>query len=195
MSTLKTALARVGSEFAENPRARSGAWLILGLVAVYGLLVQSDRLQAVRDAYAEEAARLARSETLRGGEDWTQLLAAEREASRVLEAAFWQAETEGVAQARLQAVLTDLAKGLDLRRPLIRSGVSQAVPEVPGIWLVQTRLTCRYRPGAELQILYRLATHPKKLVVERLDVWRETARMAVIVSAYFVGIPPAQDRQ
>ena len=195
MSTLKAALARVGSEFAENSRARSGAWLILGLVAVYGFLVQSDRLQAARDAYAEEAARLARSETLRGGEDWTQLLAAEREANRVLEAAFWQAETEGVAQARLQAVLTDLAKGLDLRRPVIRSGVSQAVPEVPGIWLVQTRLACRYRPGAELQILYRLATHPKKLVVERLDVWRETARMAVIVSAYFVGIHPVQDRQ
>ena len=195
MSALKTALTRLGSEFAENSRARSGAWLILGLVAVYGLLVQSDRLQAARDAYAEEAARLARSETLRGGKDWTRLLAAEREAGRVLEAAFWQAETEGVAQARLQAVLTDLAKGLDLRRPIIRSGVSQAVPDVPGVWLVQTRLTCRYRPGAELQILYRLATHPKKLVVERLDVWRETARMSVIVSAYFVGIHPVQDRQ
>ena len=121
------------------------------------------------------------------------LLAAERETSRALEGAFWRAETEGVAQARLQAVLTEMVKGLDLRRPTIRSGVSQAVPEVPGIWLVQTRLTGQYRPGAELRLLYRLATHPKKLVVERLDIWRETSRMALIVSAYFVGVQSAQD--
>lgn len=193
MSVLQATLARVGAEFAENARARSGAWLILGLVAVYGLLVQSDRLQDAGRAYAEEAARLARSETLRGGEDWTQLLAAERETSRGLEGAFWQAETEGVAQARLQAVLTEMVKGLELRRPAIRSGVSQVVPDLPGIWLVQTRLTCQYRPGAELQLLYRLATHPKKLVVERLDVWRKTSRMALIVSAYFVGVQPVRD--
>lgn len=195
MSTLNTVLARMVSEFAENARARLGAWCVLGLVAVYGLLVQSDRLQDAGQAYAEEAARLARSETLRGGEDWTRLLAAEREAGRGLEGAFWRAETEGVAQARLQAVLTEMVKGLDLRRPIIRSGVSQAVPEVPGIWRVQTRLTCQYRPGAELRLLYRLATHPKKLAVERLDIWRKTSRMAVIVSAYFVGVQPAQDGQ
>ena len=193
MSVLNTTLRRAGAEFAENARARLGVWLILGIVLVYGLLVQSDRLQHARDAYAAESARLAHAETLRGGKDWMQLLAAEREASRALENAFWQAETEGVAQARLQATLTEMVKGLDLRRPNIRSGVSQAVPDVPGVWQVQARLTCQYRPGAELQMWYRLATHPKKLVVERLDVRRETSRMTLIVSAYFVGIEPEQE--
>lgn len=195
MSTVNTALRRAGAEFAENARVRLGVWFILGIVAAYGLLVQSDRLQDARDAYAAAAARSARAETLRGGKDWTRLLAAEREANRTLEKAFWQAETEGVAQARLQATLTEMVKGLDLRRPNIRSGVSQAVPDVPGVWQVQTRLTCQYRPGAELQMLYSLATHPKKLVVERLDVRREISRMTLIVSAYFVGIEPGQDVQ
>ena len=193
MSTLQTALGRVGSEFAENARVRLGAWCILGIVAVYGLLVQFDRLNDIRDDYAADAVRLARAETLRGGKDWPQLLAAEREAGRTLEGAFWQAETEGVAQARLQSALTDMVKGLELRRPNIHSGVSLEVPGVAGVWQVQARLSCNYRPGAELQLVYRLATYPKKLVVERLDIWRETSRMTLIVSAYFVGIEPAQD--
>lgn len=188
MKTLDTALARARSEFAENSRARGGAWLILGLILAYGLLVQSDRLQAAYDSYAAEATRLARSEMLQGEEDWTRLLAAEREAHDALKDAFWQAETEGEAQARLQAVLTEMMKGLDLRRSRIRSGVSQEVPEVPGVWQVQTSFDCQYRPGAALQILYRLATHPKNLVVERLDVRRQNFRMTLIVSAYFIGI-------
>ena len=192
MKTLETTLARVRSEFTENARARGGVWLILGLVLVYGLLVQSDRLQDASDAYAAEATRLARSETLQGGEDWTRLLAAERETHQALNDAFWQAETEGEAQARLQAVLTALTKGLDLRRARIRSGASLEVPDLPGVWQVQTSLNCHYLPGAELQVLYRLATHPKQLVVERLDVRRESLRMTLIVSAYFMGIESPQ---
>ena len=192
MKTLETALARVRSEFTENTRARGGVWLILGLVLVYGLLVQSDRLQDASDAYAAEATRLARSETLQGREDWTRLLAAERETHQALKDTFWQAETEGEAQARLQAVLTAMTKGLDLRRARIRSGVSLEVPDLPGVRQVQTSLNCHYPPGAELQILYRLATHPKKLVVERVDVRRESLRMTLIVSAYFMGIESPQ---
>lgn len=188
MNALDTTFARVRSEFAENPRVRGGTWFILGLILIYGLLIQFDRLRAAYDAYAAEAVRLARSETLRGEEDWVRLLAAERAVGHVLEDAFWQAETEGEAQARLQAVLTEMMKGLDLRQPRIRSGVIQAVPDVPDVWLVQSSLNCQYRPGAELQILHRLATHPKTLVVERLDVSRQTFRMTVTVSAYFMGI-------
>lgn len=192
MKTLETTLTRVRSEFTENTRARGGVWLILGLMLVYGLLVQSDRLQDASDAYAAEATRLARSETLQGGEDWTRLLAAERETHQALQDAFWQAETEGEAQARLQAVLTAMTKGLDLRRARIRSGVSLEVPDLPGVRQVQTSLNCHYLPGAELQVLYRLATHPKKLVVERLDVRRESLRMTLVVSAYFMGIESPQ---
>lgn len=192
MSALDTALARVGSELAENLRARLGVWLVLGIVLGYGVLLESDRVRGAYDGYSAATERLARARTLLGGEDWAQRLAGEYETGRALEGAFWEAETEGVAQARLQAALTDMVEGLDLRRPDIRSGVSQAVPDMPGVWQVQMRLGCQYRPGSELQMLYRLATHPKKLVVERLDVRREPSRMTMIVSAYFVGIEPAE---
>ena len=82
-------------------------------------------------------------------------------------------------------------EGLELRNARIRSGVSQPVPDLPGIWRVQSRLDAAYPPGVELQALHAMATYPKKLVVDRLDLRRrkgQDSRLALILSAYFVGV-------
>ena len=191
MNALGRLLAPLAAELAANTRLRWGGWLILGIVLLYCLLVQSDRVAAVHDEYAAETGRLTKAGTLLQRQDWPDLLEAERETHRELSAAFWQAETEGLAQAKLQAALTTMVEDLDLSDPRIRSGVSQPMPELPGIWRVQARLNAGYRPGVELQVLHAMATHPKKLVVDRLDLRRrkgQDSRLALIVSAYFVGI-------
>ena len=41
-------------------------------------------------------------------------------------------------------------------------------------------------------MLHAVATHPKKLVVDRLDLRRRDSRMTLMVSAYFVGIEDAE---
>ena len=195
MSALNHALARLAAEFAGNARLRWGVWLMLGIVLLYCILVQSDRLAAVHDEYVAEAERLTKAESLLERQDWPELLAAERRTHRELTATFWQAETEGLAQAKLQAALTGMIEGLDLREPRIRSGASQPVPDLPGVWRVQTRLNAAYRPGVELQALHAMATHPKKLVVDRLDLRqrkRQDSRLALILSAYFVGVEVEQ---
>ena len=191
MNALGRLLAPLAAELAANARLRWGGWLILGIVLLYCLLVQSDRVAAVHDEYAAETGRLTKAGTLLQRQDWPDLLEAERTTHRELSAAFWQAETEGLAQAKLQAALTTMVEDLDLSDPRIRSGVSQPMPELPGIWRVQARLNAGYRPGVELQVLHAMATHPKKLVVDRLDLRRrkgQDSRLALIVSAYFVGI-------
>lgn len=195
MSALNHVRARLAAEFAGNARLRWGVWLILGIVLFYCMLVQSDRLAAAHDEYAAETERLMKAERLLERQDWPELLAAERETHRELTATFWRAETEGLAQAKLQAALTGLIEGLDLDGLHIRSGVSQPVPDLPGIWRVQTRLNAAYRPGVELQALHAVATHPKKLVVDRLDLrqrTRQDSRLVLILSAYFVGIEVEQ---
>ena len=191
MSALNDMLAPLVAEFAGNARLRWGVWLILGIVLLYCILVQSDRVAAVHDEYAAESERLTKAERLLERQDWPELLEAERNTHRELTATFWQAETEGLAQAKLQAALTGMIEGLDLRNARVRSGVSQPVPDLPGIWRVQTRLDADYRPGVELQALHAMATYPKKLVVDRLDLRqrkRQDSRLALILSAYFVGI-------
>ena len=195
MSALHQALRPFAAELAGNARLRWGVWLILGIVLLYCVLVQSDRVAAVHDEYAAEADRLAKAEILLQRQDWPELLEAERKTHRALKAVFWEARTEGLAQAKLQGALTGAVEGLALRKPRIRSGVSQPVPDLPGVWRVQTRLDAAYRPGVELQVLHALATHPKKLIVDSLELrqrGRQDFYLTLILSAYFVGVEAEQ---
>ena len=191
MNAIRRALRPAAAELSQNARLRWGVWLILAVLLVYCILVQSDRLAAARGDYAGESGRLARAETLLRQRDWPERLAAEREAHQQIRSTFWQAETEGLAQAKLQAVLTRVIEDLGLRKPLLRPGTSQPLPDLPEVWRVQTRLDASYRPGVELRLLHALATHPKKLVVDRLDLVRRErhdSRLMLILSAYFVGV-------
>ena len=190
MKALRRALRPLAAELAANARLRGGVWLILGIVLVYCILVQSDRLAAAYRDHAAEAGRLAKAEGLLEGRDWAALLEAEREAHREIESRFWQAETEGLAQAKLQEALGGVVRDLDLRDPRIQSGTTQPVPDLPGIWRAQTRLDAVYRRGVEPRTLHALATHPKKLIVDRLDLQqrKRKSRLMLILSAYFVGV-------
>ena len=195
MRALVRALRPLAAEFAANPRLRGGLWLILCILLLYCILVQSDRLAAAHADHAAELGRLAKAERVLAGEDWPALLEAERAIHQALESKFWRSETEGLAQAQLQDALAGAIQGLDLTRMRIRSGVSQPVAELPGIWRVQTRLDSTYKGGVELELLRALATHPKKIVVDRLDLRRRDrhdSHMVLILSAYFVGVEAGQ---
>ena len=191
MNALRRALRPVAAELAGNARLRWGAWLIAGILLFWIILVQSDRVAAVHGEYVAEAGHLAKARSLLGRQDWPERLEAERETRRRLETALWEAETEGLAQAKLQGALNEAIEGLRLDKPRIRSGVSQPVPDLPGVWRVQTRLDAAYRTGVELQVLHALATHPKKMIVDRLDLRRRSRRdswMTLILSAYFTDV-------
>ena len=150
--------------------------------------MQSDRVEAAFDDYAIEAGRLARIEATLTSGDWQDLLVAERETNTELAAKLWRADTSGLAQANVQAALGEIMQGLSLRNARIRPGVSQAVPDADGVWRVQMQLSAAYRRGMELEVLHRVATYPRKLVVDRLDLNRNNDRLRLIVSAYFLGV-------
>lgn len=193
MNGLKAAWQRVRSELAANLRLRLGAWAVAFIVLFYAVLVQGDRVGAAYDEYADGADRFARAERLRGQGEWSELLAAEQARNEQLSALFWEAETQGLAEASLQAALQEVLRPLEFRNMRIQSGVSQPVPDVPGLWQIQAQVNAGYRQGAELQLLHKIATHPRKLVVNRLDLVPQNRRLLLIVSAYFTGIPPASE--
>ena len=195
MRALRRALRPLAAEVADNARLRWGIWLIVAILLVYCLLVQSERLDAAYLDYAGEAGRLAKAQTVLTGEDWPSLLEAERAVHRALTSRYWQAETEGLAQAKLQDALAGAVSELGLREARFRSAVSQPVPNLPGVWRVQTRLDAAYRSGLEPRVLHALATHPMKLIVDRLDLIRRErhgSRLVLLLSAYFVGVQAGQ---
>ena len=188
MNAWRQALARLRVELDRSPRLRLGVWLIVGLLLVLGLTVQSDRLSEATTAYAEETRLLAGAQTALARTDWPELLTAEQAVHDTLAARFWQAETEGLAQAQLQQALRELGERLELRNVRIRAGLTRAVPELPGVCQVQARFRSTYRDGDELRLLYALATFDRKLVADRLQLTDRTAAVTVMVSAYFIGL-------
>lgn len=192
MKALEEIKARAQAELTANPRLRAGLWLALGIALLWALLAQAERVALAYDEYAAEAGRLAEAQALLNREDWGQLLVAEHSSSEALREAFWQAETQGLAQAQLQAALTEIATSRDFRNARVQLGLSQPLPEAPGFWQVQAQLTALYSPGRELQALKDIANHPKKLVADRLDLDRGNSRMLLAVSAFFFGIEDAE---
>ena len=195
MSALAAVLGQARAELAGNLRLRYGVWLVVAILLAYLALAQNDRAQAAFASYAAEANRLSRTASLLEREDWPQLLAAERETHGRLAALTWQAESEGIAQAELQNEVRRMVEATQLNNVIIRTGVSQQVPGLPAVWRIQMRVTAGYAQGAELQLLHAIATHPKRLVVDRLDITRTNVRLTLMVSAYFVGFASEQDAE
>ena len=178
-------------ELTANTRLRWGVWLILGLVLGHVILVQSDRLAAVRIDHRAAIERLRKAEAVLEQRGIPALLEAEREAHRKIRSMYWQAKTEGLAEAKLQAALGAALNRLGLTNIQFRSGSIRSVPDLPGVWRVQLRLDARFRPGLELRIVNALAAHSKMLFVDRLDLRGRTqgqSYLLLIVSSYFVGL-------
>lgn len=193
-SALAAALSRASAEFRGNLRLRLGAWVLLGLLLFYWLLLRVDDASLAYSDYATASERLQRAQAMLTQQDWTQRLGELRSAERALQDELWRAETEAQAQAQLRTVLDDIVASGGMRELRVRSGQSQQLPEAPGIWRVQAQMTGRYTAGAELEVVHAVATHAKKLVVDRLDLTPgRNPYMMLIVSAYFVGIdaPPS----
>ena len=178
-------------EFAANTRLRWGVWLILVLLLGHVIVLQSDRLAAVQRDQHAVAERVRKAESVLQRPDVAALLDSERETNRKIRSTFWHAETEGLAQAKLQASLDGMLRRLGLRDIHFRSGSVQPVSKLPGVWRAQIRLDAKFPPGSELRIVHVLANHPEKLVVDRLDLRRhgpDRSYLVLIVSSYFVGL-------
>ncbi|MDE0039773.1 MAG: hypothetical protein OXU77_19785 [Gammaproteobacteria bacterium] len=198
MSRVADAIDQARAELAANPRLRLGVWAIVAILAGYfAFVVQADRVDAASAAFASADATLTRGRDLLDRQDWPERLAASRAVEADLQDRFWQAPNEGLAQANLRAAVEELTAGLYLGRPRIDLGASRPVPNAPGLWQVQARFVAQVGGSPVLRLLHRLASHPKKLVVERLDMTRrqEALRVEMLLSGYFLldGPPDPDD--
>lgn len=182
------------AELAANPRLRLGVWAIVAILAGYfAFVVQAGRVDAASAAFASADASLTRGQDLLERQDWQERLAAARAVEAELQSRFWEAPNEGLAQASLRAAIDDLTARLPLGLPRIDLGASRPVADAPGLWQVQTRFVGQAIGPSALRLLHRIASHPKKLVVERLDLSRRqgSMRVEILLSGYFVLDAPA----
>ena len=189
MSEFATAIDRAKAELAANPRLRLGIWIIVAILAGYfSFVVQAERVEAAATGFATADKRLTQGRDLLARQDWAERLAAARATEAELVASFWRAPNEGLAQARMRTVVDDLLVELHFARPRAELGMSRPVADVPGLLKVQGRIFGRAGSPAGLRLLHRIASHPNKLVVERLELTRDGSSMRVdlLLSGYFL---------
>ncbi len=194
MSALAAAWERIRTELAGNARLRAAAWVVAGLLLLYWLLVRMTAVDVAHADYVDARQRLDSAQAMLERENWAELRAEALARDSVLAERLWQAETQAQAQAQLRAAVTRMIARLGLGDARIQSGVSQAVPDAPGVWEVQAQFSFVYAQGAELKALDAIATHPKKLAVRQVDIAPgRRSRMVLIVAAHFVGIDDGTD--
>ena len=179
------------AELGANARLNWGAWLVILLLLGYAIQFQRERLATVQRDYDVTVERLAEVESLLDRRNVLDLLDAERETHDAIWSMFWHAETEGLAQAELQAEIGQMFGTLGFTDVHFRSGSSHPATDAAGVWRVRIRMDANYVPGLEPQIFHAIATHPRKLNVDRLDLRRfndSEAYLVLDVSAYFVGM-------
>ena len=189
MSEFATTIDRVRAELAANPRLRLGVWIIVAILAGYvAFVIQADRVDAASAEYASADSRLVRGRDLLTRQDWADRLSTARAIETDLQGRFWHAPNEGIAQASLRSAIDGLTARIHLSQPSIALGSSRPVADAQGLWRVQVRIVAQGIGPATLRLLHRIASHPRKLVVERLDLTRDrgSMRIELLLSAYFL---------
>ena len=189
MSAFADITARARDELAANPGLRLGVWVIAAILSGYfAFVVQADRVDAASAEYASSDSRLARGKDLLARQDWAERLSSARAIEADLTAKFWHAPNEGLAQASLRAALDDLTARIHLDQPRVDLGSSRPVADAPGLWRVQVRIVAQGVGPSTLRLLHRIASHPRKLVAERLELTRNrgSMRLELLISAYFL---------
>lgn len=179
-------LQRLAREWRQSRRLRLGALAILVILGIHASLVLADRRHARAGEYARDAALLARLDEASRESAWPQRAAAAESALADVRNSIPAARSDGLAQAEMQAWLTDLAAFAGLASPAVRVETSLAVPGQDGLWQVLARLDAVV-PDGRLPVLVRTLSAALPWVrTERLDIeaGRDT-RVSLVVRGYF----------
>lgn len=179
-------LQRVVAEWRSNRRLRLGALAILMILGTHVTLVLSDARRAREAQYARDAELLGRLEEASRESAWPARAKSAGQALDALRRSMPASSSDGLAQAEMQAWLTDLAAYAGVASPAVRVETSLAVPGQPGMWQVLARLDGAASPAA-LPVLARALALAKPWVrTEHLELATGDApRVALVVRGFY----------
>ncbi len=189
--------AGLANQLGSTRRAAAGLLAIAVLLAGYGLLVLSDTFDGLRAAYAQEMLRLHRLAATERETDWPARAAASAERRASLEKRLWAAESEGSALADLQDWVTRTGREVGIEKLQVR--VEGATPKGMPADIRQLTATVS-APQTEdnvVQLLARIASEPRLLVVDRLHVEQRPVpifEMSLVAYAKLVDRTGGKDR-
>lgn len=178
---------RIQHEISENPRLRSGLWLILFIILTWGSLVWSDynlsRYKAVRSL---ERDLVALSE-IESAAVWQQRAAKADQSVKLYQQQFGLSESPGLAMAKLQSdlsLLTDESQGVGVK---IKVGTPQYLAHIKAS-RIRARVRLSLTPEALITFLTKLSHEPRIISIEQLNIDMKRGRWVVdaTVVSYFI---------
>lgn len=173
-------------EWRKNARLRMGVWLVLGILAIYGVLWLNDQIAPLQQDYRRLHRQLARLEQLKVQRHWPE--SAERAAllRQQMESRLWQASSPGLAQANLYGWLHEHLKKIAIDQALIQVEEAAEILPEQAVWQVSAQLTGRFEASSLLKLLRAVEADERLTVIEQLDVRQEPVpRFTLIIKTYF----------
>ncbi len=189
-------LAQVTNELKANPRLRAGLWLCVAILWFYGIVTLQEASVAKAKEYETLVKRSARSQATADQKAWQGRVEDARAVERSLAGRLWHEPTQGLAQAAFQDWLVLALQQATIVKPQL-TVVAQEGPKPQGgskgnddIWKVNARVAFDFDPRTFTQLVDKLASHEKWIVLEALNVRSSPSpRAEMTLVAYFSKTP------
>lgn len=188
---------RLLEEWRRSRRLRLGALVVLAILGAHAALALSDAVAVREEAFRRDTQLLGKLEEASREAAWPARAAAAEAALAETRHSIPPATSDGLAQAEMQAWLTDLAVYAGIAGPTIRVETSLPVPGQPaGTWQVLARLDGQASPAAVPVLVRALTSALPWIRTERLElVAGEAARMSLVVRGYYRQADPLDAKE
>ena len=196
-----------------NLRMRLWLALIVGALALYGILVMREQLQKTQQEQRIVAQSITRLKAQITQVDWLQRQEPANILAAQLESRLWQAPTAGLAQAAFQDWLNATVQQTKATRPMVTVTVVDEIapnaslasvspdptappegsaPTPADLWKIKAKVGFDLSVPVLLEFLRRIETHDKQIIISMLDVRKEPlAHVEMDLTAYFQQQKPA----
>lgn len=193
-----------------NPRLRMWLALIVGVLALYGVLLLRDALQSAEQQQRTLALSVSRLRTQLTQTEWLERLPPAKTLAVQMEGRLWQAPTAGLAQAAFQdwisaslvqvkaskpqitvTVLDEITAGAEGNAPPAIAPTTLAAAEgapatPPDLWKIKAKVGFDSAVPSLLEFLGRIENHDKQIIVDALNIRKEPpSHVDVDLLAYF----------
>lgn len=172
---------RLRSELRTNRRAQLGLVLITVLIAAYGFGLLRSATARIEAEYRRGAQMMERVAAAESEKDWPQRAKDSAAELSRLNQQLWPAETEGIAQADLQAWVSNLGRELGLPLLDIRVESAKIKDFPPELRQITATVTAQPSEAAVIGLLERLDQAPHLCVITRLHVRQQPSPVLELV--------------
>lgn len=186
---------KVRAEWRTNRRLRMVTLVALAVLVLHGLSGLDERTRGDMQRYAGDLELQARLDGLRVQDEWTARADEADAALGAMRERVPEVTGAGMAQAELQAWLTELAASNGLPDPRVRVEDTLDVPGHPELWQVLARLDGAIPQYGQGAFLRALSDALPWIQVERIEIGEGTpSRLSVVVRAYYrrASLAPAE---